>query len=96
MDANQPGQQRQSTMTERVALFDELRRAIARAEDLLNATRQNCDPSCADARARLEAILRAARTQLARYDDAKMDTPSPNCMTGEAKIFDCFNAGADK
>ncbi|MFC3107784.1 hypothetical protein ACFQAT_06095 [Undibacterium arcticum] len=97
MDANQPGQQgerRRSPMPEREMLFNELRRAIGRAESLLQATCQRGDPSCADARERLEAILRAARMQLARYDDGKMDH-SGTSASGEAKIFNCFNAGTD-
>ena len=96
MDTNQPGQRRRSIMRERASLFDELRRAIERAEDLLQATRQHVDPSCSDARAKLETVLRAARAQLARYEEGSMPVASTHYMTGEAKIFDCFNAGANK
>jgi hypothetical protein len=95
MDSNQQGQRSQPPMHERALLFDELRRAIARAEDLLRATRQHVDPSCADAREQLQAILRAAHMQLARYDDGKMETAGATSKTGEAKIFGCFDADAD-
>ena len=93
MDTNKPVQQTQPQMLDRVTLFDELRSAVGRAEDLLKATRQNRDPSCAEARQNLETMVRAARIELACYYAPRTDTCG---TTGEAKIFDHFKAGADK